>query len=83
MQKKNGSPIMIMKDAGFRSGSRGLAYRILKGATISWRVPKGATLYFGQRTQHKGFALRDEPYEKRSSRRGIHSSTQISHIESW
>ena len=74
MQKKNGSPIMIMKGAGFQSGSRGL---------IAWRVPKGATLYFGQRTQHKGFALRDEPYEKRSSRRGIHSSTQISHIESW
>ncbi len=25
--------------AGFRPGSRALAYRILKGATISWPVP--------------------------------------------
>ena len=29
---------------GFRPGGRGLAYRILKGTTTSWRVPQSATI---------------------------------------
>jgi hypothetical protein len=71
-------------DGGFRPGSQALAYHILKGATISWCVPKGVTLYFGKRTQHKGFAPRDKPNDKRSARRardivhGVHSGCSIS-----
>ena len=58
-------------DAGFRPGSRALAYRILKGATISWYVPKGTTTVVTQKdpTQrfcssrriNNGCALRDAP----------------------
>ena len=59
-------------DVGFRPGIRALSYRILKGATISWCVPKGTTFVGsakGPNTKVSLFetnqtisALRDAPF---------------------